>query len=747
MDEIRFFAKWGRVVAGPKTRWVTLVIWIVLTAALSLVAPGVNKEENNAAPNLPAESGSVVAAAKQKQTFPQNTGTPALLVWYDKSGLTANDLHHIQAADKSLDQDPVPGQKSIPNVASLPSGALKSFESKDGTTFVLPVVFHSSTSTTTLQSSLKVMKQRVTSVVGHDPFADTSLSSSGLHARITGPAGIAVDAQGLFQNADFALLAATTLLVLILLIVLYRSPILAFVPLIAVGFAYGVISPLLGLLAKSGVITVDAQGVSIMTVLLFGAGTDYCLFLVARFRERLYETENKFQAIREAVGGAAGAIAMSGLTVVLSLFTLLFARVGSEHRFAVPFSLSIFVMAIAGVTLLPAVLAILGRTSFFPFIPRTESMWAARATKFAAKRAHRRKTGEPGRLSRAVGRVVARRPWIVVSISVVILAILATFAGQIKTTYDLIDSFPTTMPSRQGYTLLANHFSPGTLAPVDIVVDRGSPSAVKAALVQLPFVASVSKASESKVSSGVFQLQVTLKKDPYSNAAMTDIPAIRSTVTQTLAKGGIASPTHHVWITGETATQYDTQQMTSRDTRVIVPIVIAIIAVLLLLYLRSVVAMVYLVATVLLSYFAALGTGWLVLHRLMGTSAIEGAIPLYAFIFLVALGEDYNIFMVSRIWQARKQMPLVDAISEGVSRTSNVITSAGLILAGTFAVLASLPIQILVQFGIITAIGVLLDTFIVRPFIVPSITAILGRAAFWPGRLSKPTVVVEKQQG
>ncbi|WDL95686.1 MMPL family transporter [Alicyclobacillus sp. ALC3] len=733
MENSSLFAKWGRIVAGPKTRFITLVLWVIVVAVLSVLAPAVSKEENNAAANLPNNSPSVVAASKLKHAFPTNSGTPALVVWYNKAGLSATDLHDIQLAAKSLDQHPVPGQMSIPPVYNLPPVALKGFESKDGTTFVLPVSFKGSASTTELQSSVTAMEQRISSAVGANPFHDPSVTSSGLHARITGPVGIAVDAQGLFKNADFALLAATTMLVLVLLILLYRSPILAFVPLVAVGFAYGVISPLLGLLAKSGVITVDAQGVSIMTVLLFGAGTDYCLFLVARYRERLYEVKDKFVAIREAVGGAAGAIAMSGLTVVLSLFTLLFARVGSEHRFAVPFSVAIFVMALAGVTLLPALLAILGRASFFPFIPRTEAMWEERRAKRGAKRTQPRKTGEPGRFSRFVGRVVSVRPWTVLTVSVVVLAVLAVFSTQIKTTYNLLSSFPKNMPSRQGYTLLADHFSQGTLAPVQVIMDKGSASAVKSKLKTLPIVASVSAPTESKVSAGVSELQVTLNTDPYSNAAMADIPKIRTAVEQTLSQSGVASPASHVWVAGETATQLDTKLLTSRDTHVVIPIVIAMIAVLLLLYLRSVVAMVYLMATVLLSYFSALGTGWVVLHYLMGATAIQGSIPLYAFVFLVALGEDYNIFMVSRIWQERWRMPLRQAISEGVSRTSGVITSAGLILAGTFAVLSSLPIQILVQFGIITAIGVLLDTFIVRPFVVPAITAILGRVSFWPG--------------
>ena len=191
------------------------------------------------------------------------------------------------------------------------------------------------------------------------------------------------------------------------------------------------------------------------------------------------------------------------------------------------------------------------------------------------------------------------------------------------------------------------------------------------------------------------------------------------------------------WIGGETSSQFDAKEVTERDESIIQPVMIVIIAILLLLYLRSVPATIYLVGTVLLSFVAALGAGWLILHYFFGADAIAASIPLYSFVFLIALGEDYNIFMVSEIWKSKKKQKHHQAIENGVARTGSVITSAGLILAGTFAVLATLPIQLLVQFGVVTAVGVLLDTFIVRPLLVPAITTVLGRYAFWPGPLFK----------
>jgi len=737
--EERIFSKWGQIVAGRVTKWTTILVWVIVAVVLSVSAPSVNKEVNPNAGQLPVAAPSIQATRQIEQAFPSQNGTPALIVWYRAGGLTTPDLSLIQKADIELSQHPVAGQMSVPPLGNLPVGALAGLRSKDGTTFVLPVTFtDAAASSSQLPTAMTALHQRIDAAVGGHPFASSSLSGPGLHARITGPIGITVDALGLFGHLDITLLAATSLLVLILLILLYRSPLLAIVPLICVGVAYSVISPILGWLAERGVIVVDSQGVSIMTVLLFGAGTDYCLFMVARYREALFTVKDRHQAIREAVRGASGAIAMSGLTVVLALFTLILAQSGAYHRFAAPFSVAVLIMALAGITFVPALLAVLGRASFFPFVPRTEEQWQARVAKRPRLARRSRATGAPGGLSRWAGKVVTRRPWTVVIVTVIVLGALGLGSLGIKTTYNLLSTFPSTMPSRQGFTLLADHFGAGTLAPVQVLVkgaeNAGDRTAVTQSLRQL---SSISGATLAKSTPTEALWTITLSSNPESNAAMNALPDIKQTVASTLRKEG-APVADTIWIAGQTATQADTKTYNDSDTARVIPVVILIIAVLLLLYLRSIVATVYLLATVLLSYFAALGTGWLVIHYVLHTSAMQGAIPLYAFVFLVALGEDYNIFMISRIWQGTRTLPLRDAIAQGVSRTGSVITSAGLILAGTFAVLASLPLQVLVQFGLVTAIGVLLDTFVVRPFLVPSVTSLLGQAAFWPRKVPTP---------
>jgi uncharacterized membrane protein YdfJ with MMPL/SSD domain len=720
-------------VSSRKGRWVTLAVWIIVVGLLSSIFPNVNKVLNNGASDLPSNVTSVQSEKVAKEQFPNNTGTPLLLVWYRDGGLTDQDYQLITNLYKHLDKDPLSAQNFIPPLGNVPSQVLKSNASKDGTAIVTPIFMKKKASTDDLAANQTDLKSYLRAQKSNLNF-EKNLSDAGLHVRFTGPVAIATDATALFGKADVTLLISTILIVLILLILLYRSPILAIIPLIGVVFANGLAGPVLGFLAKQGIITVDSQATSIMTVLLFGAGTDYCLFLVSKYRECLLEESDKFIALQKAIRHSGGAIMVSAITVVLSLCTLLLAQFGSFQRFAVPFSLAILIMGITALTLLPALLAIFGRVSFFPFIPRTEEMLAELEAKKGKK--YRRRVAH-SKFSRKLGNFVVGKPWTVIILSVVILGGLALSVPNIQYTQNLLDSFPKDMPSREGFTLMTKHFAPGDLAPVQVIVNsEGKDPQIKEQISKLSFVDHVEDPVKGKKDANYQSYNVVLKGNPYDTKLVDSIAVISKRVSDTLSKSGIDPPKHY-WIGGETSKLYDTQQATNHDMKVIIPVVIVIIAALLLMYLRSVVAMVYLIITVLLSYLSALGAGWLLIHNGLGQPAISALIPLYAFVFLVALGEDYNIFMISSIWKNKRTQPHRQAIANGVSETSSVITSAGLILAGTFAVLATLPIQVLLQFGLVTAIGVLLDTFVVRPLLVPAITTVLGRYAFWPGKLWK----------
>ncbi|SDW87939.1 MMPL family transporter [Paenibacillus sp. PDC88] len=723
---------YGKWVAGNRSKWITLLVWIVLALVLNLTLPAVGERENNNAENLADDKASVQAERLAAQEFPNNTGVPALIVWHREGGLQDEDLTNLQQLTEELTSEPVANQSQVVPLHELPPPALDAQLSEDRSTIILPVFFDEAADAAALEEGIKQLEVKAEELYGESPF-EADINGDELSARVTGPVGISIDATGLFEDADVSLLIATVLIVLILLLLIYRSPILAIIPLIGVGFAYLVISPLLGMLADQGIITVDSQSVSIMLVLLFGAGTDYCLFIISRFRQLLWQESDKKKALFRAIMNSSGAIAMSGLTVVISLFSLLIAEYGAYQRFAVPFSLSILIMLIASLTLIPALLAIFGRVSFYPFVPRTPELAAD----------HAKKKGKPAPAPRKqkeskIGNIVTTRPWTVIISAVVLLSVFAAFAPQVKYTYDLLSSFPEDVPSREGFKIIGEQFSEGELAPVKIMVDtKGEAVDLPDRLAELDYVNVVSEPQQGAENSQIAGYDVELTINPYSMEAMQHIPDLRAEAEASLAAAGISNPENNVWISGQTAMQYDSEVTSNRDSDVIIPVVIGLISLLLLFYLRSIVATIYLMATVILSYFSALGLGWIIIHYGLGADAIQGAIPLYAFVFLIALGQDYNIFMVSSIWQKRKQMPLKQAIKEGVGETSSVITSAGLILAGTFAVLTTLPIQVLVQFGIITAIGVMLDTFIVRPLIVPSITTVLGKWAFWPGKLTR----------
>ncbi|OPA79072.1 hypothetical protein BVG16_08190 [Paenibacillus selenitireducens] len=719
--------KW---VAGPITRWVTLLVWIVAVGLLSTLLPSINKEVVNNVPPLGDFKPSMQAGVLAANEFSNADDIPALIVWQRQGGLTDADLQKIQALMKTLTTNPVQYQTFVPPLHQTSLQALKTKLSEDGSAMVTPLLFNKQADGVQLEESMTKVKEEAAVLFGLDPFYVAIDSPNNLHARVTGPVGIQVDAVGLFGKADKPLLIGTVLLVLVLLLLIYRSPILALIPLVAVGFAYLVISPILGWMAHEGWITVESQGKNIMSVLLFGAGTDYCLFLISRFRQLLKIESDKGKALREALSGSSGAIAMSGFTVVLALIALLAAEYGPYQRFAAPFSIAILIMGLASLTLVPAMLAILGRAAFWPFVPRTTAMQVDRA-KLKGRSAPILSVSSRNR----VGSLVVRRPWLIMITAIIILGGLALFTTQIQFTYDRLSSFPKDMASREGFAVIGEQFSSGELAPVKVMVDTyGKELDVGNTIASLPYVKHVSEPQTGKSNSEILAYDVQLNMNPYSTEAMDLIPEIRQVAEKALLQIGVSDAADHVWISGQTAEQYDTKVTGERDMRIIFPIIIGLISLLLFAYLRSLIATVYLILTVILSYLSALGLGWLVIHYIFGADAIQGGILLYTFVFIVALGEDYNIFMISSIWQKIKHMSLKHAIQEGVRETGVVITSAGLILAGTFAVLATMPVQLLMQVGVIVAIGVLLDTFIVRPFLVPAITLLLGKWAFWPGR-------------
>ena len=727
--------KIGALFGGPKSRFVTVVVWLALVAILAFLFPQVNSVENYAGEDIPEEMMSQEAAKILAEEFPSDSGIPLLMVWFNEGGISQQDIQHIQSLYAELSANPTKGQLALPPFHELPPQALMGSVSDNGKSLVTPVFFDKLTNTDTLKENLASITTASEAIFNEDPFSK-EMDDANLLARYSGPVAISVDATDLFKSADFKLMVATVVLILVLLFVIYRSPILAIIPIIVVSIAFLVVSPILGAFAEQGWINKDAQAVAIMIVLLFGAGTDYCLFLITRYRDILLEEENKFLALSQAFKESASAIAMSGLTVVIGLAALGLADYGAFQRFAVPFSVGVLLTGIAVLSLLPAILAILGRAAFWPIIPRTIEMDEQYATK-KNKQVKERK--ENHRYMRKVGNFATKHAWLVILITGAILIGLAFTSTQVKYNYDLLSSFPEDMSSREGFKLIEENFTPGELAPVQVLVETdGEDVDLTEDFLALPYVSLVSEVRVGKSNPTIQLYEVNLDKNPYSNEAMDDVDNLIEQLPDILANYGIANTEERFFVGGETSAQIDTRDIQARDEGVIQPVIIAITFLVLFVYLRAFITSVQLMVTVLVSFFAAIGAGWLIIHYMLGHASMSSSIPLYSFVFIIALGNDYNIFMISDIWKNRRRNKShKQSISGGVASTGAVITSAGLILAGTFGVLASLPIQLLVQFGIVTALGILIDTFIVRPLLVPAILTVFGKWSYWPGKLWK----------
>jgi RND superfamily putative drug exporter len=506
------------------------------------------------------------------------------------------------------------------------------------------------------------------------------------------------------------------ILVLVLLLLIYRSPVLPFVPLIAVGFGYFVAGGILALIARALGATLSGQATSLMVILLFGAGTDYGLLLISRYREELRREGDARVALAAALGQTWEAIAASGLTVTLAVLTLALARYGDYASFAPVLGLGVFVTLIAGLTLMPALLAVLGRMAFWPRVPREGD-----ATRH--------------RTWRRVAEWVAARPKRAAVMVTAILAALALGCLFYSPRFSFTEDFLKDMPSKQGYALLERHFDKGALAPTTVLIKapQALPSSVTGMIVgalgKSPGVATAYPVGTADAGR-LLSVQVIFKGDPYSSTVLEQLRQLR-TQARVLAAAGSAT----VLVGGPTAMQADTWALSNRDTFLVAIAALVVVGVILAVLLHALVAPLYLLFTNVLSYLAALGATILITEKLLGWQHISYRIPLYMFIFLVALGSDYNIFITTRIRSEALVRGLRDGTVEALSATGGVLTSAGVILAGTFLVLLSQPMKDLAEISIGVAIGVLLDTFLVRTALVPGLTLWIGPKAGWPGPL------------
>jgi RND superfamily putative drug exporter len=532
---------------------------------------------------------------------------------------------------------------------------------------------------------------------------------AGLQVQISGPEAVRADVSKIFEGANFLLLMVTFLIVMLLLVVTYRSPILWIIPITVVGCVEFFAKDLATAVAKLvGIETVDASVGGILSVLVLGVGTDYAFLLISRYREELLLIEDRRKAMASAWKGAAPAILASGVTVVLALLTLMLAENTATRTLGIVCATGVFAAMVAALFVLPAALVLFGRWIFWPLKPKVGAVSKV----------------ENGIWAR-LGRGVSKRPIIVASAGALVLFVLATASTGVKVGLASNEQFQTKPESIIGIEQLVK--ADFSVATVKVIAnDFAYEDSKYRAEYKVPGVHSVDVVASHN---GKTMLDVHLYGVPGSQQVNDTIQRLRAQLRQGNGAEAIVG--------GQDAQTFDLAKATERDRNKIIPIILGIVFLVLLVLLRSLVAPVLLLLTVVASFFASLGAGWLVFTGLLGYPALDLSVYLYSFLFLVALGIDYNIFLATRAREESEKLGVKEGMIRALATTGGVITSAGVLLAAVFAVLGVLPLIALFQVGVIVCIGVLLDTLLVRTVIVPALAFIAGDKFWWPRKQSK----------
>ncbi|MFB7586736.1 MMPL family transporter [Streptomyces sp. NPDC056169] len=671
---------------GRVGKWVVLALWAVLLIPVLMLAGQLGDvEENDNSAWLPgnAESTKVVERAEK---FQRADTVPAIVVYDRPEGVTAADMAEARADAEAF--------KGIDNVVGQPQGP---FKAQDGKAIQTVVQLHKDkTGWEGIGKTVDAMTE-----VGEE-------NADGLGFHVTGPGGYASDSIKAFSGGG-ALTTITALVVVVMLLLTYRSPLLPLLPLLTAGVALVTSEAVIYLLAKNAGLVVNKQTSFILTVLVFGAATDYALLLISRYREELLRHEDRHEAMAEALYRSGPAIIASAATVAVSLMLLMLATLSSTQGLGPACAVGVLVGLLAMVTLMPALLVICGRWIFWPAKPSYGSAEAVREG-----------------IWNRVGTAVSRRPRIVwIGTTLVLGAMALGMLGLKAEGLSNKDQFTGTPQMAVGERIQSEHFPAGSGDPVVVVARAASAEQVRAALSGVPGVVGVSTPMAAK--DGEVIMLGELKDDPSGKAAIRTVEQVRSAV-HTI-EGADAQ------VGGSTAIMLDTQEAAARDSKVIIPIVLVVVLLILALLLRAIVAPLLLMATVVLSFGAALGVSSLVFEHVFGFAGAEASFPLLTFVFLVALGIDYNIFLVTRVREVALLHGTRRGALLGLSTTGGVITSAGLVLAGTFAAMASLPLVFAAELGFAVAFGVLLDTMIVRSVLVTALTLDVGRWMWWPSKL------------
>jgi RND superfamily putative drug exporter len=709
----RFFA----FTTGRRGKWVVLALWLVIAIVIAPFAGKLESvEKNESSSFLPgnAESTKVLAVTTK---FQGGDIASAVVIYRRSTGLTPADVDQARK-----DFCAIVGQK-LPGVPAAPAGICSPGSAQPGATPQAGDQQQSLWVPPTLSPDHKAMIYGIPIDSGGGSQesaqhliddvdairATVGEGQDGLDVKVTGGAGFSADAVKIFNNIDSKLLYSTLLIVAVLLLITYRSPVLWLIPLITVAFAEQCSRAVAYGLAQAGVV-INGETAGVLVVLVFGAGTDYALLIVARYREELRRHEDRHEAMAFAMRRSSPAILASGLTVIAGLLCLLAASLNSNRGLGPVSAIGIAIGLTAMLTLLPAILVITGRWVFWPFVPQFGSP-----------------PHEESGLWARIGHNIAPRPrmvWIVVTI---VLGGMALGLLRLDTNLTQLEGFRGTVDSVEGQKLLALSFPQGATAPTDVVVTPASnaPRAAEAAQT----VPGVVQVQPPVVQGNTALIEVILKPDPYSPQAFDAVDALRQKVKAAAGPGALVG--------GQTAIQLDVSRSAKRDFWLIVPMILVVVLVILGGLLRAILAPVLLILTVILSYLAAMGASVLVFEFIFGFGGVDAGVPLLVFVFLVALGVDYNIFLMARVREESITLGTKDGMLKGLAVTGGVITSAGIVLAGTFAVLGVLPLVVLTEIGFTVAFGVLLDTLIVRSILVPALTLDVGKRIWWPSALSR----------
>lgn len=700
---------------GKRLWWLSVSLWILVTVVLSALAPGAKEfVQANKDAGLPADTEAIIADRQLEKYFPADGGMPLFAVFHTEEGMTDEEVLGLAEVLETLETDSAQGEVEVIPLSQLKPEQRASFVSEDNKTFFIPITLPKELEGKGLYELVVSIKKDVAEKV------DDSIEVSW-----TGPAGIAADATELFSQADVVLLLSTIGLILVLLLIIYRSPLLTLIPLIGAAIVYAVVDRVIGLTASWGWFTAESQALSIMTILLFAVVTDYSLLIFSRYREELKKHESVNEAMRITMRHVKEPIFFSGSTIILSVATLFFALYEPYRNFAPVFAIAAIGMLLAGLTLLPALFALIGRKAFWPVIPK-----------------YGEETVEKKTIWGKTAAVVTKKPLLFMIPIMLLLLLGAWNATNLEESYDLIDSFPEDLSSRVGYERLGEAFSEGSLAPGNLLfvseqkLDMEKLQQVVKEIESKPGIDKVTVQSNPVTEDGKnAKFSVTFEGNPYDTKAFDTVLELRDESSKMLKDAGLADT--ELFIAGESAKYADLQDINQRDSWIVMIAMTVLITIMLGLQTRSIIAPLYMMGTILLSYAATLGLSIFLFKQFLDLDAISYRLPLYAFVFLVALGVDYSIMLIARIREEMRSIPFEDAVRRGLEKTGGVISSAGLILAATFLVLATMPIYELKLFGFMMALGILIDTFIVRPLLIPAILILLGKYSFWPKKINR----------